>query len=511
MARTIRKGTTRDDFMRSGAGDDVIQALNGRDVVVDGGRYGQSDPDTLDGGWGEDMLYAHWGSDSLVGGIGHDHLVSRSDAGEPEIAQNPALPKVHADEPLAASNDTLNGGTGNDLFLFRLDINARPEAIVAHTDAAGEIDWTAIHDASGDPHHHWVEGIGTDTIVDFYREEYDKIAISGHRVTATITYEDTTGDGRNDMSLVTLISDPAVAGAHTGDALGHIRVFGDLITLADLIFDAGLDHHGGLIGAAGDISEAFHWNNTEATPLNDILRRTGPDVTLNGRRGDDTLLDATRHGAGTHDVFNGGDGNDVVRGHWGEDSLRGGDGDDLLVSRSDSGEPVIAQDRLRPRYNSDEPYLDAGDRLTGGLGADTFLFRLDLDARLPMIARHTDDLGVIDWHGVTGENRSPHDHWVEGIGTDTISDFYGSEGDRIEIEGHTVQVYRIAYRDSDGDGRADVSIVYLRSNQGAAGAHNKDYLGKIMVYGERVGWDDIHVDAMVAHGVATSLDDLDLT
>ncbi len=100
---------------------------------------------------------------------------------------------------------------------------------------------------------------------------------------------------------------------------------------------------------------------------------------------------------------------------------------------------------------------------------------------------------------------------MEAIGNDTITDFYKSEGDQIVIEGHTVEVYKLLYKDTDGDGRADESILYLRSNQGATGAHNKDLLGHILVHGEKVTWDDIHVDSMAVTGVGSTTDDIGLT
>ena len=46
--------------------------------------------------------------------------------------------------------------------------------------------------------------------------------------------------------------------------------------------------------------------------------------------------------------------------------------------------------------------------------------------------------GMIHWHGVAGENDNLHDHWVEAIGNETITDFNRDEGDVIKLTGHTV-------------------------------------------------------------------------
>ena len=88
--------------------------------------------------------------------------------------------------------------------------------------------------------------------------------------------------------------------------------------------------------------------------------------------------------------------------------------------------------------------------------------------------------------GVTGENNLVHDHWVDSIGNDTITDFNKAEGDTLKISGHTVEVNQIEIKDADGDGAADDTVLHLRSNQGAGGgAHNLDLLGTITVLNNR--------------------------
>lgn len=226
-----------------------------------------------------------------------------------------------------------------------------------------------------------------------------------------------------------------------------------------------------------------------------------------GRGGNDTILDlgTARH---SRDVFMGGAGNDTIRTHWGVDIVLGGSGDDLIVSRSDAGEPKIAQDPSLPTFNKGQPYGGrvTNDILTGGQGADTFLFRMDLNARPDIAAKHVDAAGNIDWHDVAGENGAPHLHWVDSIGRDVITDFGKSQGDKISIEGHTAAI-EIIYRDINRDGREE-SIIKVTSNQGGAGSHNGDSLGRIVVYGDRVEVSDVAVNAGVHHGAYGSIDDL---
>jgi hypothetical protein len=86
-----------------------------------------------------------------------------------------------------------------------------------------------------------------------------------------------------------------------------------------------------------------------------------------------------------------------------------------------------------------------------------------------------------------------HDHWVDGIGNDVITDFNKAQGDKITITGHTTEVSEIKI--ADGDGQADDSVLQLRSNQGNAGAHHLDQLGTISVLNNKLTANDFTVDA----------------
>jgi len=88
---------------------------------------------------------------------------------------------------------------------------------------------------------------------------------------------------------------------------------------------------------------------------------------------------------------------------------------------------------------------------------------------------------------------------VDAFGKDTITDFHRSQGDKIEIAGHTAEVKSIEYRDVNHDGRRD-SVITVISQQGASGAHDEDLLGTITVFGDLVKRSDITVDAGVTYG-----------
>ena len=133
----------------------------------------------------------------------------------------------------------------------------------------------------------------------------------------------------------------------------------------------------------------------------DVLLGDGGDDTLSGKGGDDTLYggddDDTLYGGGGHDVLYGDD--DDSGAASGDDDLYGGSGDDTLYG--DGGNDVLQggadDDTLYGGSGHDVLYGDGGaDSLTGGTGADTFVF-------------------------------------TAGDGTDTITDFFPEEGDRIDL------------------------------------------------------------------------------
>src|SRR6185312_10781727 len=260
----------------------------------------------------------------------------------------------------------------------------------------------------------------------------------------------------------------------------------------------------------GGSSDHDHMNGTTS---NNVLFGGAKEDTLAGMAGNDTLnggsgADKVWGGSG-NDNLSGGSGADLLVGGFGADRMDGGAGNDTLLSRSDAGEMVAAQDGTTQIFADETAAFKAvNDTMTGGRGADTFRFELQVNAKDEIVAKHVNDDGTIDWVGVTGENNATHDHWVDGFGNDTIRDFNRAQGDKIEISAHTAEVQSIQHLDSNGDGRADYSVITVISQQGNAGAHDEDLLGTIKVYGNLVKASDISVDNMSVFGAYEKVGEL---
>ena len=329
-------------------------------------------------------------------------------------------------------------------------------------------------------HDHWVEGFGNDTIADYSKAEGDKIVISGHTVEVSeVTYGEDDGGAYSLIHVISQQGDGGAGGANTAtgahdeDSLGTIKVYGDHVTLGDItvqranVFDGvdQLQQADRLLDFNGGVQSFF-----SSTDGEEIV--TAPDD-----------IETT----------------DYVTATMGAQVIRTGAGRDEIRLTSDGGEPDPAQSGGAGRINPAVPQGQANDVASGGQGRDTFLFNLQINATAAVIAKHTRDDGSIDWRRVAGENGALHDHWVEGIGDDVITDYSNQDGDKIVIRGHTVEIAAITYGE-DGDG--DYSLIQLRSQQGDnGGAHDEDLLGTIRVYGDLVTADDISVQSRVFDGI----------
>ena len=544
---------------------DVLIAGRGDDILIN--QFGS---DYFSGDKGNDRIISL--SDSGVP-TGNNIPILDNDSTENQLSQlDFSISKINPND--LAANDTLVGGRQADHFEFHLLINASKAIVDKHTDfETGIINWgmNGVAGENDNYHDHWVDGIGNDTILDFNSKEGDKILISGHTVQAILLDNDETLN----EALVGVYSDQGADGkrgngAHDLDVLGTIQVFykGRFDFDSDVVIQQkdygayGVDSNiaaeieskdeillasttARITGNANDndLAGDSGKNRIDGLSGNDkVAGYDGNDKLFGGSGTDHLLGDRESRQSDFHekgyfiankqmsyeDKLIGGSEDDLLVDQYGADRYSGDTGNDRLVSLSDSSVPN--DNKSLPAGVDDGNDIDklvfgneyfnpvgisANDVLTGGEGADTFEWRLLINASKAIVDKHTDAAtGVIDWgmNGVAGENDNYHDHWVDGIGIDTITDFSGNggENDHILIQGHTVQALLLSSSDN-------AALIGVYSDQGADGergngAHDFDVLGVIKVNHD--GNFSIDEDLTVngadfgAYGPGSGLDDL---
>ncbi|NRB02368.1 MAG: calcium-binding protein [Rhodobacteraceae bacterium] len=421
------------------------------------------------------------GSQYVDTGGGNDMIYSYSDGGEPDAAQTGGeTGRQTAPVPEDQSFDVIKGGQGRDTFNFRLLLNATDEILEEHTRGDGSINWRGVAGENDAVHLHWVESIGTDVILDFSKQDKDKIDIRGHTVEiASITYDEDEG---GDFSLIQLRSQQGDGGgAHDEDLLGQIKVYGDKVTEDDIRVKANVFYGVDELDKIAEAEESAPFNNEE------------PDI------------EQPQWGAPNPEnievEFNGTSSSDTIKAGSGTQIVSGNNGNDRFISYGDAGEPDPAQTGGPGRVNPELPFEASDDYFTGGAGRDKFEFHALLNARAEVIAQHTGSNGAVNWRAVAGENDNVHDHWVEGFGYDTIFDFSLEDGDSILVRGHTVEIESVTYGSDEGGEYSKIHVISQQGDGGAGGAntetgaHDEDSLGYIKVYGDKITEDDIKVQA----------------
>ena len=268
------RGAGGNDLLIGGTDTDLLSGDAGDDMLI-----GDRGDDALDGGADDDVLRPFTGSDAIVGGNGAD-VVDYRDVLEP-MPVTASLPEQTATILGALGTQTLNsvedlaGGDGNDVL----------------TGAAGP---NTLSGAQGDDL--LIGGDGDDTLAG---AEDDDVLRPG--LGAGVS------DGGPGSDTVSYADAPAVT---ANLATGTATVPGGAQTLADI-------------------------NDVTGSPGADVLvGDAGPNV-LRGAGGADDL-----DGADGADTLEGADGNDVLRGGAGTDGFDAGLGDDDVRALDGVGEAV---------------------------------------------------------------------------------------------------------------------------------------------------------------------------
>ncbi len=346
---------------------------NGDDIIVIG--EGVPIPVELDGGAGDDKLYAGGAAAVIRGGSGKDFIqgsefadMLSGDDGDDEIWGGEGDDEIHG----GGGADLLGGQGGADAIwgdtgIDRLLGGDGGDVLRGGADGdelAGEGGDDILEGEGGDDL--LVGGAGTDRIYGF------SITGAGDDNTRDRLYGDFgdgTGGGAKDF-LYGQGGDDLIHGEDGDDEIhggtGADEIFGD--AGVDLIFgDSGADAIRG--GSGRDTIFA-------GTESDWVQGDSGEDL-IYGESGDDTLLGGT-----DGDTIHGGTGGDVIRGQEGDDQLSGEDGDDSIYG--DAGEDSMfgglgadlmvggaGDDRARGGDGDDSMYGGAGrDMLYGETGLD---------------------------------------------------------------------------------------------------------------------------------------------
>ncbi|MDH6170898.1 Ca2+-binding RTX toxin-like protein [Variovorax boronicumulans] len=267
-------GSNLNDTLRGQAGNDSLTGWGGNDLLEAG-----SGQDSLSGGAGNDILDGGAGADTIQGGAGDDVLLggqSRDfmygDDGNDTLDGGGSNPRM------AGFGDYLEGGDGNDTYLFNRgygpmslrDFGA-PGASFDRLVLGPDIAPSEVTLTRGDDYQLYIRVNGTDDVVEAVKQFYP-------------VYEDSLADERIEE-----------------------------IVFAD--------------GTVWDLAQIAARVQELDSPAGENLGAGDGDDLLQGGTGNDTL--------------SGGGGNDTLRGGLGNDRLEGGAGNDVYVFELGGGKDTI--------------------------------------------------------------------------------------------------------------------------------------------------------------------------
>lgn len=379
-------GLGGDDLVDGGSGDDVVRGGGGRDDL-----RGGSGADTLIGGAGNDTLKGGLGVDTMKGGTGKDTFVVNPDDGAETIIDFKDgvdvidLSSFHRHEGVTAVMTaiqaagavvlSLPGGTSVTLRGFTLaELDLEDVILNSVGDEPVAVDDTAVTRATDRV---LIDVLANDTDIDNDALTVQSVSTSANatiKIAASgeVSYKANAGFSGADSFTYTMTD-----GAFTDTAMVTVTVTPNLIGDASANILTGTEFDDLIKGFGGnDTLNGLGGNDT-------ILGHNGADViagglgldVIRGGNGNDVISGGPSDGNDLPDkdtVF-GGKGNDQISGAWGDDTLKGNGGRDRILG--DQGD-----DKIFGGGGND--WLDGGvehDEIFGGTGNDTILGGLGND------------------------------------------------------------------------------------------------------------------------------------
>jgi Ca2+-binding RTX toxin-like protein len=328
-----------------GDGVDAIYQTGGQ--ITDDGYVNVSNVEVLTGDAG--LINAVLGSEAADSGLTTIEGTDGNDVVTLDAQFDIAL-RVN----LRGGNDTINGAASTAVLTFAaLDGQVTAADVLSGGSGAG--DQFLLTAANG-----------TADLTNVTQVETINVLADGNSLAATGT---------------TLIVDTAAAEVNGGtqtinatgfDALDVLTLTGGAAT-ANLVVNSGAGADQITTGTGNDSINAGSGNNVVNSGAgNDTINALEGNDVINGGTGNDVV-----NAGGGNDTVTGGDGNDTLNGEAGNDTLLGGAGRDVInggdgndTIEGGTGLPMIVGDLVTP----------LGDVLTGGAGADNFIFRGQQDS-----------------------------------------------------------------------------------------------------------------------------------